>query len=71
MRGIIEIKFSAEKFAGKTAKTKLLNNLAKKALLAIDGKRYSWSSRRDDATLLVNVGVGVTFRGECLVRIGD
>jgi hypothetical protein len=70
LRGIIELKFNADKPVDEAAKTTLLNNLAEKALLAIDNKRYSWSSR-DETALLVKVGVGVTFRGDCLALIGD
>ncbi|MDR1166783.1 MAG: AAA family ATPase [Deltaproteobacteria bacterium] len=70
LRAIIELKFSPDIPTDEAAKTKILNAMANKALLAIENKRYFWSSW-DETTQLVKIGVGITLRGECLVLFGD
>ncbi|MDR3154667.1 MAG: ATP-binding protein [Deltaproteobacteria bacterium] len=65
---VIELKFDR----GETAKDKrkLVSRLADDALKAIETKDY-WRPYKAQADLLVKIGIGVTYRGECLVKTAD
>ncbi|MDR3153172.1 MAG: ATP-binding protein [Deltaproteobacteria bacterium] len=65
---VIELKFDR----GETAKDKrkLVFRLADDALKAIETKDY-WRPYKAQADLLVKIGIGVTYRGECLVKTAE
>ncbi|MDR3153090.1 MAG: AAA family ATPase [Deltaproteobacteria bacterium] len=65
---VIGLKFDR----GETAKDKrkLVSRLADDALKAIETKDY-WRPYKAHAELLVKIGIGVTYRGECLVKTAD
>jgi hypothetical protein len=66
LEAIIELKFGR----GEDGQDKLLTDLAKKALNAINAKDYG-SSLLSNAKEAVKIGVGVTTRGKCLALVGD
>ncbi|MDR3152798.1 MAG: ATP-binding protein [Deltaproteobacteria bacterium] len=65
---VIELKFDK----GETAKDKrkLVSRLADDALKAIETKEC-WRPYKAQADLLVKIGIGVAYRGECLVKTAD